>query len=472
MSDNSIDYTPPPTLREMILSESSITVVMGPVGSGKSTGCLMRLVKLGMAQRRGVDGMRRTRYAIVRNTNQQLMDTTFKTFIQWFKDGIAGTWRVTDKTFVMRPSVDTIIEFMFRPLDSEADIQRLLSLELSGIWFNEAREINPKVYQAAVGRIGRYPSKAMGGCDRPVVVMDTNPPEEESWLHEIITTPPPAVQVFIQPPALIPGTRQVNPEAENLSNLTETYYPLQVDTAGSDEEYINVYLRNMFGRSNSGKPVFRMFNQSVHVARSPLTPNPLLPLVVGFDPGLTSGLTFGQYTLNGQLLVYDAIVTEDTGTERLIATKIKPLLAAKYSRFEVMFAPDPAANIRSSADENTSADKLRRAGFKVVFVDQNNQIQPRLDAVDYFLSRNTEAGAGVLLDPIGAKQLINALAGGYRYPKQIGSAEKLTPEKNIHSHIADSFQYLCRYFQHNEARSAAFGAKRFKIPRFRNPYAE
>jgi hypothetical protein len=483
-----LNYTPPPTVKQFIRDEKTTKLIMGPVGSAKSTGCIFACTYEGLRQRPCLDGIIRTRYAIVRNTNQQLMDTTFKSFNAFFKDGEAGKWKATEKTFVLRPAPNVEIEFMFRPLDTEADIARLLSLEVSGIWFNEAREINEKVFIAAVGRIGRYPSKLMlpdtldqdgnilreGGCDRPVVFLDTNPPEEDSWLYKLIEeNTPENMSVFIQPPALIPGTYDVNPDAENLENLPKDYYETQVKSAVNNEEYINVYLRNMYGRTNAGKPVFPMFNPGLHIARGPLMPNPLLPLAIGFDPGLNSGLTFGQYTLNGQLLAYDCLSTQDMGTERLIDLKIKPLLAQKYKGYEVFFTPDPAANNRSSNDEKTAVDWLRKAGFKVKFVDMNNTLQPRLEAVEHFLTRLTDNGPAVLLDPVGCKPLIKALSGGYRYAKtKAPDQDRAEPEKNIWSHPADSFQYLCRYFQHTAARSARYNTqKRFVPPTFQNTYA-
>lgn len=467
-----LDYSPPPTIREFMLDPAKIRLIMGPVGSAKSTGCIFTLVYEGMQQPPGPDGIRRTRYAVVRNTNQQLMDTTFKSFSAFFKDGQAGKWRATDKTFVLKPAPDTEIEFMFRPLDTEDDIARLLSLEISGIWFNEAREINYQVYLAAIGRIGRYPSKMNGGCARPLVLMDTNPPEEDSWLYELVEKiRPDNVSIYIQPPALIPGTYEVNPDAENLENLPDDYYETQVDAAKGDDEYINVYLRVMYGRTNAGQPVLPMFDSTRHVARKKLEPNPLLPLYVGFDPGMNSGLVFGQYTLNGQLLCYDALSTPQMGTERLIQERIRPLIANKYRGFEVIFCPDPAAAIRSNVDERTSLDKLSKAGLRFKFVDKNNQLQPRLEAAENILTRSVEGGAVLQLDPEGCKPLIRALNGGYRYPLSKNGIEKDKPEKNEHSHVADAFQYLCRYVLHAEARAARHKAESFQIPHFTNPYA-
>lgn len=470
---NVIDYTPPPTVKAFIRDPAPIKLIQGPVGSGKTTGCLFALVYEGMKQAPGPDGVRRTRYAVVRNTNQQLMDTTFKSFSQFFKDGEAGRWKATDKTFVLRPARDCEIEVMFRPLDTASDVGRLLSLEVTGFYFNEARELAEEVFVAAVGRVGRYPSKAQGGATHPVVLMDTNPPEVDSWLYNLIETPGTHLTVYRQPPALIPGTHTINPDAENLENLPARYYELQVENAINNEEYINVYLRNMYGRSHAGRPVFPMFNEQMHVAARELTPNPLLPLWVGFDPGMSSGLVFGQQSLHGQTQIFDAVVTENMGTQRLIRERLMPLLrSARYRDIrDVVILPDPAANIRSNVDESTTVDMLKAAGLTVEFVDRNNQLQPRLEAVENLLSRMTEVGPALLLDNTHCRPLIRALAGGYRYPRLTPTADRLVPEKNEASHIADALQYLARYVQHTGYREARKKARSFTIPRFGNVYA-
>ena len=60
--------------------------------------------------------------------------------------------------------------------------------------------------------------------------------------------------------------------------------------------------------------------------------------------------------------------------------------------------------------------------------------------MEKYLSRQVEGGAGWLIDP-GARELINALRGGYRYKLKKSGEMEDSPEKNHHSHIADACQY-------------------------------
>ena len=65
-------YSAPPTVAGFMRSTAFCRLIMGPVGSGKSTGCLMEVIKRAQQQTQGPDGVRRTRFAIVRATLQQI----------------------------------------------------------------------------------------------------------------------------------------------------------------------------------------------------------------------------------------------------------------------------------------------------------------------------------------------------------------------------------------------------------------
>ena len=73
----SIEYTPPPTCRSFMLSESFGRLIAGPVGSGKTTACLFELFRRACEQEPAADGYRYTRFAIVRQTLKQLKKRGF-----------------------------------------------------------------------------------------------------------------------------------------------------------------------------------------------------------------------------------------------------------------------------------------------------------------------------------------------------------------------------------------------------------
>ncbi len=92
------DYADVPTIKRFAMDDTRIRCLIGPFGSGKSSGCVIEILRRAQAQVPGPDGMRRSRWAVVRNSYGQLKDTTIKTFHDWFPPKIFGLWRVTAHT--------------------------------------------------------------------------------------------------------------------------------------------------------------------------------------------------------------------------------------------------------------------------------------------------------------------------------------------------------------------------------------
>jgi hypothetical protein len=84
-------YDSVPTIKRFSQSRAFIRGLMGPFGSGKSSGCVIELVRLAKRQLL-VDGKRRARFACIRNTYGRLADTTIKTFLHWLPDGVFSTY--------------------------------------------------------------------------------------------------------------------------------------------------------------------------------------------------------------------------------------------------------------------------------------------------------------------------------------------------------------------------------------------
>ena len=91
-SDIRYHYADVPTLEEFALSNAFIRGVLGPLGSGKSSACVIELVRRGLAQRPGPDGVRRTRFAVIRNTYGELAGTTIKTVMEWLPERYFGRY--------------------------------------------------------------------------------------------------------------------------------------------------------------------------------------------------------------------------------------------------------------------------------------------------------------------------------------------------------------------------------------------
>jgi hypothetical protein len=252
-----VEYTPPPTVDAMWDSEAPVRCIVGPVGSGKSSGCIMELVRRAGEQWPGPDGVRRSRWALIRNTRPQLKDTTCKTFEAWVPEE-TGAWNEQNMSFTLRAysptgALEIEAEFLFRALDKPRDVRKVLSLELTGAYVNEAREIAKEVFDGLQGRVGRYPSKKDGGCKWRGVIADTNPWPTNHWGYRLFSIErPEGFDLFEQPGGL-------SDEAENVDNLEDGYY--RRISQGKDAEWVDEYVHGKYPTHDRGSVYGEVLHQ-------------------------------------------------------------------------------------------------------------------------------------------------------------------------------------------------------------------
>lgn len=494
-----LNYKPAPTIKAFILDyrpgELFYDWIIGPVGSGKTTGIFFKLAYMAGLQKPGRDGIRRTKAVIVRNTMPQLKDTTLASWNFWFKDGQAGKWHETDKRFILRFS-DVECEVLFRPLDTPDDVARVLSLEVTFVIIDEFVQLPKEIIDALSARLGRYPSMADGGATNWGMWGSSNPDNEDIWWFEYLTnnhvdvervyigedddvrrarrmlsglSPDPTgnVRYFVQPSGL-------SQEAENTEFLPgkEKYYENQI--RGKSEAWIKQFVEAEWGFSIAGKPVVASFKPNFHIAKKSLRFNPLLPLVAGFDPGLAgSGLVFGQQDFDGRLLVLGELIQSNYGAKRLISERLRPYIVRRFPSCRLIIAPDPAAANRTGTDERTVVSEVQK--HYEVKIETNNRLPLRLDAIDHFCTFLTENGVALQIDENECPMLIRALKGGWRFTMDVKKdiMKGPDPEKNLYSHVGDGFGYLCRYFFRQTERELRYGGgdpkKKFVPPRTFSP---
>lgn len=440
-------------------SDKFISLVVGPIGSVKTTAGIMKILYHASRMAPGKDGVRRSKAVWVRNTREQLRDTSIPDFLKWIPDGVMGAFLKTEYKFQIRVG-DIDCEVLFRGLDESKDVRRLLSLNASFFIFDEFREIHQDIFETAQGRVGRYPDMSLvphnpewgldekgnpiGGCvtddgkpNKHVWGM-SNPPDVDTYWEDLLTNPPENTHVTIQPSGL-------SPEADWIRFLPSDYYDNLAQ--GKTQDWIDVYINAEFGKSLSGQPVFRAFSRDNHVAKHELTPRGAFvgtgPIIIGVDAGLTPAAVFGQVTYDGRLVIYDALASEESGALRFIREKVKPLLANRYPGAPVIVVVDPAATQRAQTDERTVKDIYQAEGFTVRPA-RTNALAARLAAVDKYLTRVVDGKFGLLIDPVNALPLIKALSGKYRYKINTKGEKDEKPEKSHPwSDLCDGLQYLC-----------------------------
>jgi hypothetical protein len=435
-----INFTPSgPVVKAWMEDDSFVRVLIGPVGSGKTAGACVEILRRSMAQEPGPDGIRRTRWAIIRNTFAMLKSTTLKSWEQWCPRTF-GKLTIGGSPIVHRiqaPGLD--IEVMFLPLDTEEDVSKLLSLEITGAWIDECREIPKGVLDVLTTRVGRYPSRLQGGCTWRGILLTSNPSDTEHWLHKVFSPTDPGVKI----PKNWVMMRQPSgrsPEAENIHNLPKDYYLTLME--GKDAEFVKVYVDGLDGFLIEGQVVYPSFRDSVHVPQSPVLPLPGIPLVLGADWGLTPACAICQQWPDGRILVVDEFVCDDSGIIRF-ADSLTAFMKQRYPDFQVSAAIGDPAGTSRGPDERTIFEIMNsRTPWRWKPAGTNDPTL-RIEAVSAFLNRMVDGKPGFMLNP-GCGVLRKGFAGGYCFAKVATSGSATyheSPKKNQYSHPHDALQY-------------------------------
>lgn len=454
-ADDIRTYNPTSTLTRFHNDDSLVRGIVGPVGSGKSVGCTMELLLRSIKQAPHTDGVRRTRWGIIRNAYPELRSTTMKTVADWLPDEIYSTnasFPITGTlSFLLGDGTRVQSEWIFIALDRPEDVKKLKSLELTGLWFNEASELSREILDMAMSRIPRYPPAMQGGASWSGIIMDTNAPSEDNWWFTLFEEEKPAGHVvYHQPPAVLKSTDPItnktmwvgHPDAENVGGhvpLGYEYWLRQIP--GKSAAWIQVFLEARYGESLIGKPVFSgEFSLTQHTSKEVLKPDRSLPVFIGFDWGLFPAAVFAQLDRFGSINILRECAPEtDVSLEAFLEDYVTPTIMEHFGGCSFSAYGDPAGRGRSPIDKRTPFMVVQQAGIRCVPTFTNDFL-PRRDSVASFLNRRD----GFLLS-FACPKLRKALQRDYHYAKKPGAQGeyKPKPEKNMASHVSDALQYLC-----------------------------
>lgn len=423
-------------------------LITGPLGSGKSTGSVFEILMRAQGQEVGRSGKRRTRGVVVRDTYRELCDTTKVTMDEWLPPEIYQ-WSESDMTYWIKYN-DIECEVMLRALDNPDDVKKLMSMDLTFAWINEARFAPKAVLDTLKGRVGRFPSAKEGRVTWSGVWMDTNPPDSDHWLYKtfeeyekIDEIDRPDYRVFHQPSGL-------SPEAENVENLLNgqrtadgrpLYYARLM--SGQTQAWIDAFVHGKYSFIAEGRPVYPEYHDDIHTAKSPLEWRKGV-IKLGMDFGLTPALVLGQRLEGlGQWQWFDEVTSQDMGAQRF-ARHAAQYIKSKYPGARLEGYGDPAGNRRGDADEVTAFQVVQALGLPIVPAPTNDPDRRR-DAVATPLSALCLNGQPALIVSPSCKMLRKGMAGGYHHARvKITGSEmfKDEPVKNIYSHVCEAGQYM------------------------------
>lgn len=451
------DYSANPTFSQVHLDPNRYLFIMGPVGSGKSSGAVLHCWLNSLKQTPQYDGVRRSKYAVIRATYPKLKSTTIRTWTHWFKPPLLDVvYDIPIRGMIKMPHPDgetsIEMELVYIALDRPEEVSKLQSMEVTGAHINEAHEVPEEVMQMLKTRFKRYPLDKKAGI-RPVdpfIILDYNAVPTDHWLYLLAEETKPPKHAFYKQPAAVLKVRQgdshivdaegnyyqINPDADNLENLEDDYYEDML--YGADADWISVMVMNNYGNLRAGKPVYPQYKDNLHFTDKPLNPLKGVPIIIGMDLGLTPAAAFTQLSPTGQLLVFDELVTEDCSIQEFCNEILKPHIRNNYADHRYMLIIDPAGSQRSQNDAKSAMQIVKGSGLPFRPAITNESVKRR-EAVIYFLRR---------IDGFKISSKCNVLRKGfiseYCYPKvqnAIKTKYREKPDKDMYSHIHDALQY-------------------------------
>jgi hypothetical protein len=482
-----LTYTPSPTGRAFHASKARVKGVLGPVGSGKTVMCCWEIILLSATQIPDpYDKVRRSRWLVLRNTYRQLLDTTVRTWMDWFPQTkmhwsapLSGVYTFPGMTDGKPDGTTVEIELNFMAMDDEDAVRNLKSLEVTGVWGNEASEMPWLYLSRAYERTGRYPkADAAAGVRFKSfgLLMDTNAPSDTSWWYQFAEVRrPDGFEFWRQPPAVLKreydGKVWYEPNdgrdpridpAENIENHNEgwDYYMKQV--VDGDHARIKIFLMAQYGATVNGLSVYPEYNDNIHYSAKDIPVLWGLPLFLGTDFGRTPATAICQMSMEGQFRCLDEVPSINSGIRAFTSDILLPRLINEYRMhsMQVFNFGDPAGGDKGQTDEQTCIQIMNELGIPTAPcpVSQNAFVLRR-EAVATQLRLQIDGKPGMIVGP-RCKLIREGFNGRYYYKKQasadIGDDHTSPrPEKNMFSHIHDALQYVC-YGASNPGTSSVF----------------
>jgi len=430
-------------------------LIAGPIGSGKTTACIMELLRRAIGQAPAPDGYRYTRFAVVRQTLKQLKDTVLKDCDTWIGANGMGAWKISEGVYHVNFD-DVRSEWVFIPLEDSTDQARLLSMQLTSAWLSECVEMNINILGPVSGRLGRYPSGNRGNPSWSGIIADTNMPTEMTEWWTFMENLPRDWQKFIQPSGMAPNAENLDWLMQNDQTLLlppgnnarraqgRTYYERLVNMYGENSDWVKRYVYAQYGDDPSGAAVFKnTFIANFHIVDdTQLIPG--YPLLLAQDFGRNPWTLICQSDHMGRLLVHQEVPGTNTGLERHIMNSLRPVLMSdRYMGYKMVMVGDPAGKAKGNIAEESCFDALKRFGFPALPA-PTNDIEPRLRAVESLLGRQVMGGPALMISRRGCPHLCRAMSGGYRFTAKKTGALRVVPDKDGkegYDHVADCLQY-------------------------------
>jgi hypothetical protein len=221
-------------------------------------------------------------------------------------------------------------------------------------------------------------------------------------------------------------------------------YRENIKSAMPIRQYMQEY--ELSWESYAGTPVYPDFQRSIHGEQEPMDGVLGLPLLRGWDFGLTPACVVALY-VGTQLRVLCEFTAVNKGAEQF-SSEVLAQCRIRFPYFsDWRDCIDPSGAFRKDTDMGTCAGILAKKGLSCI--PGPVSWEERRSAVEYYLTRYNKQGANFKISLPDCPVLVRGFEGGYRYDEKAIDVEpqKIRPIKDEHSHPHDALQYICAILQ-------------------------
>ncbi len=420
-STHIVPFNPNPVQKAFIESRAKADLFSSRMGEGKST-ALAWAAFLHTKHNPGA------KWALIRDTWENMQATTMRTFFDWFPPGIFGTFNQTKRMFTWANGVAQG-EVVFLGMDDPADASKLMSRELAGFGIDEPAPavtsggVDEMIFDIGLSRLRQPDMKWYG------VKLAENNPDEGHWTYRRFVDPGTEGFAIWQPNT-----------PENVGNLPEDYYGELRRVWRHRPDLVRRFIDGQFGFQQMGRAVTPEWSDQLHLATG-LIPVPRRELALLWDFGHNPTCIVTQMTPLGYWLILDALVGEEAGVEELIADGVKPLLAERYRGHKWRHIGDPAGRVGEQTSIHRNAVRYLQRELGGRWRSGPVRIGERVEPLRACLTRTVGGRGMIQVDRQRARAIWSALRGGWHYNIARSGVIGNAPVKDIHSHPADALSY-------------------------------
>ncbi|MGL5447876.1 MAG: hypothetical protein ACRDBL_11260 [Rhabdaerophilum sp.] len=447
-----------PVSDAFILSNGPRDLLNGPVGSGKTTAAIKRMLRRAiqmppMLHERDPQGrpVRRYRVSLWRETYAQLWGTTIKSWQKIFhpEKGFPDWQGASPRSAIHRITFEDgwgpiHFEAMFFAFGDDADPDDLGGTEYTDAYLNEQDQLREALHTNLARSVGRFPNRGEIGLPDDERIIhghifgDCNAPAPDNWTYKnwFSFEKPPGNALFRQPGGM-------HAEAENLKAVGRGYYRQMMADNANKPWWVKIKIHNEPGFNREEAIVYPDYIDSEMCSHEPLAVHVEIPVIIAIDGGATPAAGFVQELANTQLRCLHEIAL-DRGDEITLGEQIARVMALpRFKGCEFYLTGDEAT---FAGDDLPNGSWIARLG-KIIGLkpnrpslgnhDKEGRHFPFRDAMKRRVGANEPA---FLVDGRNCPVFRRGLNGTFKYHvSKFG--ERCSIVKNLDSHVCEAFEY-------------------------------